>query len=92
MIGQLKRYPARLTKNGENFAFMTTFELENIDPRSRPLPPSLVFLALLGAKIARGDIMPPSRARNSQTLSTLQRVLNNGRQPMGENYEWMTGQ
>ena len=34
-------------------------------------PPSFVFLAFLGAEIAGGGgrICPPSRARNSQTLS-----------------------
>ena len=33
-------------------------------------PPSFVFLAFLGAEIAGGQNMPPpSRARNSQTLS-----------------------
>ena len=33
-------------------------------------PPSFVFLAFLGAEIAGGQNMPPpSRTRNSQTLS-----------------------
>ena len=79
--GQLKRCSARLAKNGENFALMMTFDLENIDPKSlnlhqkeflcKPTPPSLVFLASLGAEIADGHIMPPpSRARNYQTLAS----------------------
>ena len=37
--------------------------------RSYP-PPSLVFLALLGIEIAGGVLVPPSMARNSQTLSS----------------------
>ena len=37
VLCQLKQSPARLTKNGEIFALMTSFDLENVDPRSRNL-------------------------------------------------------
>ena len=37
VLGQLKRSPARLTKNGETIAVMTSFNLENADPMSRNL-------------------------------------------------------
>ena len=57
---------------------MTSFDLENVDLRSQNLrqkdclclPPSVVSLALLGAEIAGGHYMPPSRACKSQTLSS----------------------
>ena len=75
--------PALLNGTCENFAMMTSFYLENIDLGSQNLhlteflyeptyPPNFVFLALTGAVIAVGGRFcppPPSRARNSQTLS-----------------------
>ena len=62
---------------------MTSFDLEDVDLGSPNLhhkeflcgpthPQSFVFLAFLGAEIAGGGAEyapPPSRARNSQTLS-----------------------
>ena len=61
---------------------MTSFDLEDVDLGSPNLhhkeflcgpthPQSFVFLAFLGAEIAGGgaEYAPPSRARNSQTLS-----------------------
>ena len=74
-----KAKPCTFSKNGENFALMTSFDLENVDRRSHNLhrreflggltyPPSLVFLTFLGVEIA--DTLLPSRARNSQTLSS----------------------
>ena len=71
-------------ENCHNFLSLTSFGLENIDPRSPKLLalkftgvpfhlPSLVTLALIEAEIAgRGRICspPPSRARDSQTLSS----------------------
>ena len=71
-------------ENCHNFLTLTPFGFENIDPRSSKLfnlkftgvpfhLPSLVTLALIEAEIAgRGRIcpLPPSRARDSQTLSS----------------------
>ena len=37
VLGQLKWCPARCTKNGENFALMTSFDLENVDLRYQNL-------------------------------------------------------
>ena len=57
---------------------MTSLDLEDVDLGSPnlhhkelcgPTLPSYVFLAFLGAEIAGGQNIPPSRARNSQTLS-----------------------
>ena len=71
MSDQLRRSLARLAKNGENFALMTSFDLENVNPKSQNLhqkdflcgsthPHSFVFLARLGAEIAWGHYIPPS--------------------------------
>ena len=76
----LKQSAARLNKKCEKFALMTSFDLEDVKLGSPNLyhkeflcgptqPPSFVFLAFLGAEIAGGQNMPPSGARNSQTLS-----------------------
>ena len=48
---------------------VTAFAPERVVMRAYS-PPSLVFLALLGAEIAGGIICPLSRAFNSQTLSS----------------------
>ena len=71
---RLKQSAARLTKKCENFALMTSFDLEDVDLRSPNLhhkeflcwsthPPSFVFLAFLGAEIAGGAeyVPPPGR-------------------------------
>ena len=74
--------PALLTGKYENVALMTSFDHANIDLGSPNLHPrellcgptyplNFVFLAHTGAEIAGGGqtLPPPSRARNSQTLS-----------------------
>ena len=80
MPERLKQSAASLTKKCENFALMTSFDLEDVDLASPNLhhkeflcgpthPPSFVFLAFLGDEIAGGgQNMPPSSERNSQTL------------------------
>ena len=63
--GQLKRRPAPKPKMAKKIALMTSFDLENVETRSRTLhqkdflwepthPQSWIFLALLGAEIAGG--------------------------------------
>ena len=70
VLGQLRRCLTLLSKNGENFAFMTSFDLENVYSRSRSQnlhqkeflcepthSPSLLFLAPLPAERAGGGAL-----------------------------------
>ena len=41
---QLKRNPARLTKNTRRFVLITSFNLENVDPRSWQFSPERVLM------------------------------------------------
>ena len=69
LLCQLKRCSARLTKNGESFALMTSFDLENIDLRPPNLhqkellcgptpPPNFGVSSSIGSRYSRGHYMP----------------------------------
>ena len=82
---RLKQSAARLTKKCENFALITSFDLEDVDLGSPNLhhkkflcgpiyPRKFRVSSVSGSRDSRGQNMRPlpSRARNSQTLSRAQ--------------------